>query len=101
MRGNEFADMRAFVTVAEQRTFARAAEHLAVSPSALSQTIRTLEERLDVRLFNRTTRSVSLTETGLQLFNRMQPLMQEFDAALEEVSQSRGKPSGTLRICAP
>jgi DNA-binding transcriptional LysR family regulator len=101
MRGNEFADMRAFVTVAEQRTFARAAEHLAVSPSALSQTIRTLEGRLDVRLFNRTTRSVSLTEMGLQLFNRMQPLMQEFDAALEEVSQSRGKPSGTLRICAP
>ncbi len=101
MRGNEFADMRAFVTVAEQGSFARAAEQLAVSPSALSQTIRTLEERLDVRLFNRTTRSVSLTEAGRQLLTRMQPLMQEFDAAFEEVTQLRGKPSGTLRICAP
>ncbi|MGC7402890.1 LysR substrate-binding domain-containing protein [Pandoraea pneumonica] len=101
MRGSEFADIRAFVTVAEQGAFARAANALAVSPSALSQTIRSLEERLGVRLFNRTTRSISLTEAGNALFARMQPLLVEFSAALDEVNHYRDRPAGTLKVCAP
>ncbi|REG51042.1 LysR family transcriptional regulator [Paraburkholderia sp. BL6669N2] len=100
MRGSDFADARAFVSVAEQGSFARAAGTLAVSPSALSQTIRGFEERLGVRLFNRTTRSTHLTDAGARLLLRMQPLLAEFDAALEEASGNR-KPSGTLRVCAP
>jgi DNA-binding transcriptional LysR family regulator len=101
MRGAEFADLKAFVTVAEQGAFARAAEQLGVSPSALSQTIRGLETRLGVRLFNRTTRSISLTEAGSRLFVRVQPLFDQFDEAIEEVNQLRASPRGTLRIAAP
>ncbi|CAN7770739.1 LysR family transcriptional regulator [Caballeronia sp. LjRoot34] len=101
MRGSDFADVRAFVSVAEQGSFARAAGQMAVSPSALSQTIRGFEERLGVRLFNRTTRSTSLTEAGARLLARMQPLLAEFDAALEDAAEKKGKPSGTLRVCAP
>ena len=61
MRGQNYAELQAFVAIAERGSFVRAAEELQVSPSALSQTIRSLEERMGVRLFNRTTRSVSLT----------------------------------------
>lgn len=101
MRGAEFADLKAFVTIAEQGAFARAADQLGVSPSALSQTIRGLETRLGVRLFNRTTRSVSLTEAGSRLFARVQPLFDQFDEAMDEVNQLRDTPRGTLRISAP
>ena len=64
MRGHDFADLKAFAAVAEAASFSRAAGHLGVSPSALSQTLRGLEERLGVRLLNRTTRSVTPTEAG-------------------------------------
>lgn len=101
MRGSEFADLQAFVAVAEASSFSRAAESLGVSPSALSQTIRTLEGRLDVRLLNRTTRSVTRTEAGTRLLHRLAPLFAEFDSAIEEVNDFRGKPAGTVRICAP
>ena len=82
-------------------TFARAAAHLRVSPSALSQTIRGLEERLGVRLLNRTTRSVAPTDAGLRLLARVTPAMRELDAALAEVTSARGRVAGRLRLNLP
>ena len=101
MRGSEFAELTAFVAVAEHKSFSRAAGHLRVSPSALSQTIRQLEERLGARLLNRTTRSVALSKAGERLLARVLPSMSELDAAVAEVRESRGVPSGSLRINAP
>jgi DNA-binding transcriptional LysR family regulator len=75
-----------------------AADELRVSPSTLSHTIRALETRLGVRLMHRTTRSVAVTEAGQALLSRVQPLVKELDAALGDVDNFRGKPSGTLRI---
>lgn len=101
MRGSEYAELTAFVAVAEQQSFSRAAARLGVSPSALSQTIRQLEERLGARLLNRTTRSVALSKAGERLMARLVPSMSELDAAVAEVRASRDAPSGTLRINAP
>lgn len=101
MRGNEFADLQAFVAIAEHGNFARAAKHLGVSPSALSQVIRQLEARLGVRVLNRTTRSVSLTEAGEQLLARVKPALGELEAAVGGVRALRGKPSGTVRVNIP
>lgn len=98
MRGAEFAELKAFVAVVDRASFARAAEHLGLSPSALSQTIRQLEARLDVRLLNRTTRSVAPTAAGTQLHARMAPLMREMDDAVAEASATAGQAGGTLRI---
>jgi DNA-binding transcriptional LysR family regulator len=100
VRGSEFADLKAFAAIAEQGNFTRAARKIGVSPSALSQTIRDLEARLGVRLFNRTTRSVAPTEAGKRLLARIRPLFLEFDNALDEVGNLRDTPAGTLRICA-
>src|ERR1044072_810627 len=101
MRGTDFAELTAFVAVAEQRNFAKAAAQLGVSPSALSQTIRALEERLGVRLLNRTTRSVAPTEAGKHLIARTEPLLSELDAAVAEVHTQRDLPAGLLRINMP
>jgi DNA-binding transcriptional LysR family regulator len=101
MRGSEYAELTAFVAVAEHQSFSRAAAHLGVSPSALSQTIRQLEERLGARLLNRTTRSVALSKAGERLLARVRPTMTELDAAVAEVRESRDTPSGSLRINAP
>lgn len=101
MRGSEYAQLRAFVAVVEHGSFVRAAAHLGMSASALSQTIRQLEERLDVRLLNRTTRSVSPSDAGARLLLRLQPALNEVDAALAGVTQAPGTPSGRLRINAP
>lgn len=98
MRGSEFAELKAFVAVVDRASFARAAEHLGLSPSALSQTIRQLEERLGVRLLNRTTRSVAPTAAGAQLHARMAPLMRDMDEAVAEASATAGQAGGTLRI---
>lgn len=98
MKGSEFAELRAFVAVAERSNFARAAAHLGVVPSTISQTIRSLEERLGVRLLNRTTRSVSLTEAGEQLLARIRPAIQELDAATEDLNEFRDTPTGMLRL---
>jgi DNA-binding transcriptional LysR family regulator len=84
--------------VAEQRSFTRAAKRLGLSPAALSQTIRGLEERLGVRLLNRTTRSVGPTEAGEQLLLRLRPLVDDYAAALESLNQFRDKPAGLLRL---
>ncbi|MFL1513501.1 LysR family transcriptional regulator [Pseudomonas prosekii] len=102
MRGSEYAQLRAFVAVVEHGSFVRAAAHLGMSASALSQTIRQLEERLEVRLLNRTTRSVSPSDAGARLLLRLQPALNEVDAALAGIAQTPGAPpSGRLRINAP
>lgn len=98
MRGSEFAELRAFVAVVERQSFARAAEHLGLSPSALSQTIRQLEGRIGARLLNRTTRSVAPSPSGELLYSRVAPLFREMAAAVSEASEATGKMSGTLRI---
>jgi DNA-binding transcriptional LysR family regulator len=78
----DFGQLRAFVAVAEALNFTRAAEKLGVSSSALSQLVRSLEERVGVRLLNRNTRSVSLTEAGDRLFQRVKPAVEELGAAI-------------------
>src|SRR5580765_4404866 len=98
MRGSEFAQLKAFAAVVERASFTQAAEHLGLSPSALSQTIRQLEARLGVRLLNRTTRSVAPTEAGARLHDRLAPMMQEMDAAVAEAIAATGRTAGTLRI---
>ncbi|MHB1299343.1 MAG: LysR family transcriptional regulator [Burkholderiales bacterium] len=98
MRGIEFAELRAFMEVVEQGNFARAAAYLGLAPSTLSQTIRSLEERLGVRLLHRTTRSVSLTEAGEHLLARIRPAFGELFAAVESINDFRDAPAGTLRL---
>ncbi|APO76022.1 LysR family transcriptional regulator protein [Rhizobium etli 8C-3] len=91
-------DLAAFAAVANHQSFRRAADVMGVSRSALSHAIIGLEAKLDVRLFNRTTRSVSLTQAGARLLARLDPVLQELDQALDTLSEERGTPSGTLRI---
>ncbi|UIN20151.1 LysR family transcriptional regulator [Herbaspirillum frisingense] len=98
MRGSDFAELKAFVAVVERQSFARAAEHLGLSPSALSQIIRQLEGRIGARLLNRTTRSVAPSASGELLYRRVAPLFREMAAAVAEASEATGKMSGTLRI---
>src|SRR6266851_8073134 len=98
MRGAEFAELKAFAAVVERASFARAADQLGLSPSALSQTIRQLETRLGVRLLNRTTRSVAPTSAGARLYERIVRVIQELDAAVAEAVEATGRTAGTLRI---
>jgi DNA-binding transcriptional LysR family regulator len=98
MRGSEFAELKAFVAVVERASFARAADHLGLSASALSQIIRKLEARLGVLLLNRTTRSVAPTEAGSRLHERIAPMIVEMDAAVADAVAATGRTAGTLRI---
>ncbi|HEY3917624.1 MAG TPA: LysR family transcriptional regulator [Stellaceae bacterium] len=98
MRGTEFGELSAFIVVAEQRNFTRAAKQLGIAPATLSQTIRALEERLGVRLLNRTTRSVAPTEAGEKLLLRLRPVIDDYEAAIESVNEFRDKPAGLLRL---
>ena len=91
-------DLLAFLAVAKERSFTRAAAKLGVSQSALSHTIRGLEERLGLRLLTRTTRSVSPTEAGERLLLTVGPRFEEIEAELEALSELREKPAGTIRI---
>ena len=100
MPHENFNDLAAFVTVAKERSFTRAAAKLGVSQSALSQTIRALEERLGLRLLTRTTRSVAPTEAGDRLLQTVAPRFQEIEAQLAALSELREKPAGTVRITA-
>ncbi|HEX5845375.1 MAG: LysR family transcriptional regulator [Aeromicrobium sp.] len=93
-------DLRSFVAVAREQSFTRAAGKVGVSQSALSQTIRQIEERLGVRLLTRTTRSVSLTEAGERLMRTVVVRFEEIEAELEALSELRDKPAGTVRITA-
>jgi DNA-binding transcriptional LysR family regulator len=91
-------DLLAFLAVAKERSFTRAAAKLGVSQSALSHTIRGLEARLGVRLLSRTTRSVSPTEAGERLLHTVGPRLEEIEAELAALSELREKPAGTIRI---
>jgi len=100
MPRESFNDLLAFLAVARERSFTRAAAKLGVSQSALSHTIRGLEERLGLRLLTRTTRSVSPTEAGERLLHTLGPRLEEIDAELAALSELREKPAGTIRITA-
>jgi len=93
-------DLIAFFAVARERSFTRAAAKLGVSQSALSHTIRGLEERLGMRLLTRTTRSVAPTEAGARLLTNVGPKFDEIDAELIALSELRDKPAGNIRITA-
>jgi len=93
-------DLLAFLAVARERSFTRAAAKLGVSPSALSHTMRELEARLGVRLLTRTTRSVSPTEAGERLLHTVGPRLEEIEAELAALRELREKPAGTIRITA-
>ena len=93
-------DLLAFLMVARERSFTRAAAQLDVSQSALSHTIRGLEERLGLRLLTRTTRSVAPTEAGERLLRTVAPKLEEIDAELSALTELRDQPAGTLRITA-
>jgi DNA-binding transcriptional LysR family regulator len=100
MDRGDLANLTAFVAVADQRSFRAAASRLGVTPSALSHSMRQLEERLEVRLLHRTTRSVSLTDAGLRLLERLRPAISEIAGALEDLNQGRQRPLGRLRVYA-
>jgi DNA-binding transcriptional LysR family regulator len=101
MRGAEYAELAAFVAVARERSFRRAATRLGLSPSALSRVIRGLEERLGTRLLNRTTRSVAPTDEGTRLYDRLEGAMSEISDAVAAVGEHNEKPSGTVRLNLP
>jgi DNA-binding transcriptional LysR family regulator len=100
MPGENLNDLSAFLAVAREQSFTRAAAKLGVSQSALSQTIRQLEARIGLRLLTRTTRSVSPTEAGERLLQSIGPRLDEIEAELESLSELREKPAGTIRITA-
>ena len=101
MRSSELGELAAFAAIAREGNFRRAAAQLELKPSTLSSAMRALESRLGVRLLNRTTRSVSLTEAGQQLFTTLAPALEEIDAALETVNGFRAHPMGRLRLSVP
>jgi DNA-binding transcriptional LysR family regulator len=101
MLRDEFGVLAAFVAVAEDRSFTRAAKRLDVSPSALSHAVRALEERMGVRLLARTTRSVAPTQAGQQLFDRVRPAFGDIRQAVERVSGLRDQPAGRVRLLLP
>ena len=100
MRRETVSDLLAFLAVARARSFTKAAAKLGVSQSALSQTVRGLEERLDLRLLTRTTRSVSPTPAGERLLASVGSRFEEIEAELAALSELRDKPAGTIRITA-
>jgi DNA-binding transcriptional LysR family regulator len=100
MARENISDLVAFITVARERSFTKAAAQLGVSQSALSHTVRGLEERLGVRLLTRTTRSVAPTQAGERLLETAGPRLEEIEAELEALSDFREKPAGTIRITA-
>src|SRR6478672_9764571 len=95
-----FDDLAGFAAVVRAGSFTRAAAQMGVTQSALSQTVRALERRLDLKLLNRTTRSVAPTEAGEQLYRTVDPRFAEIDAELASLSELRGRPRGTVRITA-
>jgi DNA-binding transcriptional LysR family regulator len=97
----DLRDLAAFATVARHRNFRRAAAELQMSPAALSENLRELEERLGVRLLNRTTRSVAPTEAGERLLSRLVPALRDVRDAVSDVQGQREVPAGRLRINAP
>ena len=93
-----FNELNYFITIAQANSFVRAAKSLQVSPSALSHSMRNLEKRLDLRLFNRTTRSMSLTQAGEQLFKQVAPLFKSINEEVDALANFLDTPSGTIKI---
>jgi DNA-binding transcriptional LysR family regulator len=100
MAREDISDLMGFMAVAGERSFTRAAAKLGVSQSALSHSLRKLEERLGLRLLTRTTRSVSPTEAGERLLRTIRPRFEEIEAELEAVTALRERPAGTIRVSA-
>jgi DNA-binding transcriptional LysR family regulator len=100
MERADLGDLNAFVAIADARSFRAAAPRLGVTPSALSHSMRQLEERLGMRLLHRTTRSVSVTDAGQRLLERLRPAIDQIAGALEDLNQERERPVGRLRIYA-
>jgi DNA-binding transcriptional LysR family regulator len=100
MPRSDLNDLAAFVAIADNLSFRAAAGRLGVTPPALSYTMRQLESRLGVRLLNRTTRSVSVTDAGLRLLEQLRPAIGQIDGALEGLNQERQRPFGHLKIYA-
>ena len=100
MKSPSAADLAVFLCTAQHLNFSKAAVELGLTPSALSHSVKALENRLGVRLFNRTTRSVALTEAGERLYVRLKPAFRDIDDALEDLNHFRDKPAGNLRITA-
>ncbi|HTS53390.1 MAG TPA: LysR family transcriptional regulator, partial [Burkholderiales bacterium] len=101
MDREDWGSLAAFAVVAEERSFTRAAARLGVSPSALSHSLRRLEEKLAVQLLARSTRSVSTTQAGERLLARLNPAINEISSAVEQLGAISGHPSGHIRISAP
>lgn len=98
MTTNKIDDLQAFVAVARDQSFTKAAARLGITPSALSHSMRALEERLGIRLFARTTRNVSPTEAGERLMRSIAPLLDQIAMEVEALGELRDKPAGTIRI---
>jgi DNA-binding transcriptional LysR family regulator len=98
MRREELVDLNAFLVVAEEQSFTRAAARLSTSQSSLSHTIRRLETRLGVRLLTRTTRSVAATDAGMRLLATLKPAFDSIGSELDSIRELRDKPAGTIRI---
>src|SRR6266404_4535556 len=101
MHGASLAETTAFVAVVELKSYTKAAQQLALSPPRVSEMVRKLEERLGVRLVERTTRSVAPTAAGERLLERLRPVLDEYQSALESANEFRGRPAGLLRLTAP
>lgn len=91
-------ELHAFAAIATHGSFRKAADILGTAPSSLSHMMKALENKIGARLLHRTTRSVSLTETGAQFIERIRPLLDDFDLAIDELGQRQGRPTGTLRL---
>lgn len=98
MRTSDFERLKVFAAVAERGSFVKAAGALGLSTSSVSQSVRALEDRLGLRLLNRTTRSVALTEAGARLLARASPALIELDAAFEDLNAFRADPAGALKL---
>ena len=101
MDRNNLSILAAFLAVAEERSFTQAGKRLGVSPSAMSHAIRGLEENVGVRLLSRTTRSVAPTEAGERLLARLRPGLADIQEALDQISELRDKPAGSVRLLVP
>ena len=98
MKSSEYSDLKTCLAVAQHGSFANAARHLKMTPSAVSQIIRRLEQQLDIRLFNRTTRSISLTTEGQALITKVGPALSEIEATFSELKSQKKDPAGKVNI---
>src|SRR5918912_2151265 len=101
MLANDLSALSVFLTVAEERSFTKASKRLGVTPSAVSHSMRELEDSIGVRLLSRTTRSVALTDAGERLRARLRPAFAEIDEAVGQVAGLRGQAAGRVRLLVP